>query len=486
MRIRNIILASFLSVATILSSAAGVKVVNGDVTVTRLDVARNKERLLLNMDIDISGMKLTRDRQLTVTPVIHNVDSTESYEFEPFIVAGHNLYFKHLRENDLDGATLYKAGKQGVIRYSGYVPVAKWMDDAVVKVDYRLGGCCSSVIARGADPIHVIKAPKPPVAPVYKPVFGYVSPVADTVKTRELKKRSYVDFPVNKIVIYPDYRNNAVELSRITGTIDSVRADKDITITAISIKGFASPEGTYKHNTWLAQNRTEALKTYVENLYHFAPGFIKTDFEPEDWEGLREYVVTSTLANREGILALIDSDLQPDVKDARIKRKYPRDYAFLLANVYPALRHSDYKIDYTIRTFTSLDDILRVLREDPRKLSLSEFYRAAQSMTPGSDEYNEVFETAVRMYPNDPVANLNAANTAMARRDLDAAARYLAKAGDSPEVTYASGVLAALREDYTKALSLFERAAKLKVADAPAAIASVKEIIEYKNKKADL
>ena len=171
--------------------------------------------------------------------------------------------------------------------------------------------------------------------------------------------------------------------------------------------------------------------------------------------------------------------MQPDAKDARIRRRYSRDYAFLLKEVYPALRHSDYKIDYNVRTFTSLDDILRVLSEDPRKLSLSEFYRAAQSMTPGSPEYNEVFETAVRLYPADPAANLNAANTAMSRGDLDAAARYIAKAGDSPEAVYASGILAALRGDYTAALPLMQRAAKLKVADAPAAVDVLNEIIEF-------
>lgn len=473
-------MATLVAVASITQATGGVSVVKGSIPVTRFDVARNGERMLLDLTFDVSGFKPGKDSELTVIPVLQNADSTESVTFAPVVIAGHNDYFRHLREDDLDGATLYRAGRQSSIEYRASAEDFPWMDDALLKVNYRITGCCSSVLAEGTDPVTPIKTPR------FKPIFNYVCPVADSVKTRELKKTSYVDFPVNKIVIYPDYRRNDIELPRIIATIDSVRNDPDITITAVSIKGFASPEGTYKHNTWLAQNRTQALKTYVERLANFKPDFIKTSYEPEDWEGLRRYVDKSSLAHRDGILALIDSDLEPDAKDARIKRDYPEEYAFLLATVYPGLRHSDYKIDYTIRTFTSLEEILRVLKSEPQKLSQAEFYRAAQSMKPGSPEYNEVFETAVRMYPDDPVANLNAANTAMSSGNYDKAAQYLAKAGDGPEAVYASGILAALREDYTKALSLFERAAKLKVADAPAAIASVKEIIEYKNKKADL
>lgn len=458
------------------ASAAPVEIAGGRIPVTRLDFARNGESLLMSMDLNLSSLELGKDKQITLTPVITSADSTETVEFSPVVIAGHNLYYKHLRDNDLDSAAaLYKAGSVNTVTYSSRIPDASWIDESSVSIEYTVGGCCDMMLAEGEEQLSRFHTP------VFTPQFAYVTPVGDVVKTRELARRSYVDFPVNKIVIYPEYRNNTVELSRIIATIDSVRADKDVIITDIFIKGFASPEGSYSHNTWLAQNRTEALRQYVEKLYSFEPGFIKTDFESEDWQGLRDYVAASELANRSGILALIDSDLEPDAKDARIKRDYPADYRFLLANVYPALRHSDYRIDYTIKSFTSLDDILRVLATEPQKLSLAEFYRAAQSMTPGSHEYNDVFETAVRMYPADPVANLNAANTAMQRGDLPAAARYLDKAGDDPSAVYARGILAALSGNYDEALIFFGQAARMKVADAPAAIESVKEIIAYRN-----
>ena len=87
----------------------------------------------------------------------------------------------------------------------------------------------------------------------------------------------------------------------------------------------------------------------------------------------------------------------------------------------------------------------------PQKLSLEEFYVLAENYEQGSEAYNEVWETAIRMYPSDPVANLNAANTAMIKGDYDRAMRYLDKAGDSAEALYGRGVLEVLREDFDAA-----------------------------------
>ena len=122
---------------------------------------------------------------------------------------------------------------------------------------------------------------------------------------------------------------------------------------------------------------------------------------------------------------------------------YPEEYRFLLDNVYPGLRHSDYAVEYVIRSYADVAEIRELIKTTPQKLSLHEMFVLAQSLEPGSDEYREVFEVAVRMYPEDPVANLNAANIALGRDELDRAEVYLAKAGDAPEAVYARGILAA-------------------------------------------
>ena len=55
------------------------------------------------------------------------------------------------------------------------------------------------------------------------------------------------------------------------------------------------------------------------------------------------------------------------------------------------------------------------------------------------------------MFPNDEIANLNAANAAIRRDDFAAARKYLDKAGDTAEAVYARGALAVREKDYDMA-----------------------------------
>lgn len=60
---------------------------------------------------------------------------------------------------------------------------------------------------------------------------------------------------------------------------------------------------------------------------------------------------------------MIRSDLAPDAKEWRIKKNYPEAYAYLLANVYPGLRHSDYAVKYEVRAYTDVAEIRRLLKD---------------------------------------------------------------------------------------------------------------------------
>lgn len=179
---------------------------------------------------------------------------------------------------------------------------------------------------------------------------------------------------------------------------------------------------------------------------------------PEDWQGLREYVVNSNLQNRDAILELIDNtSLDPDAKEWKIKATYPDDYRFMLDTWYPALRHSDYVVSYSVRPF-SVEEAKEIMKTKPQQLSLEEMFMVAQTYEPGSHEFNEVMETAVRMFPDNPTANINAACTRMEQGDLNGAKRYLDKAGNSPEAIHARGVIAMLEGNNTEARKLLNQA----------------------------
>lgn len=475
---KNILFILSLAVGMLTCHAVNVDVLDGAIALKDVKVERSQSRLILHMDIDASALKQGGNSETVLTPVLNGPDG-QTYRFPEVVISGRNRYYYRLRNTpDGDTGLLYRSVKNLNVPYQSLTEYEPWMEVSELSIEYGQSDCgCDMPLT----PMPLLRLDYKPR--LFEPHFAFITPEAEAVKMRDLKGSAYIDFPVNRTELYPDYRRNPEELASIRKTIDVVRNDSNVTITSFSIKGFASPEGSYSNNVRLAKGRTATLKDYVQKLYAFDPAIMHTSYEPEDWEGLRRYVEKSDIANREAILAIIDSDLAPDPKNAKIQKDFPQQYAFLLREEYPALRHSDYTINYMVRTFTSVDEIKKVLRTAPQNLSLNELFLVAQSYEPGSEDYCEVFETAVRMFPDNPVANLNAANIAIQRREYAKALAYLSKAGDTPQATYAYGLIEAFEKNYDKALPLFDKAASEGLAEAAEAAKQVRDIIEHENQQ---
>ena len=472
-----------LTIVATLSVAMGFAQDSTEIAVKEYTLELKSDgNLNVDIDIDFTQLNIKTTQLVVLTPII--INGQNSLELKSIAVYGRNRRIYYLRNEEerpttTEDVILTPRQARDVIAYNTIIPFAEWMDGCrvnLLRTDY---GCCGRPTEVGSTPL----VERFPIESYY-PELIYLRPKHEAVKTRQISGSAFIDFPVSQTVIYPDYRNNVAELAKITGTIDSVKRDQDVTIKSISIKGFASPESPYSNNTRLAKGRTEALKAYVEDMYHFGQGFIKTDFEPEDWAGLERYVEASSLPHKEEILAAIRSDREPDNKEWFIKSNWREDYRFLLKNCYPALRHSDYVIEYEIESYSNPADIERILHTAPQNLSLEEFYILAQTYEPGSEKFNELFETAVRMYPNDAVANLNAANSAILKGDYRAADRYLDKAGDMAEAIYTRGALEVYMEHPVEAKFYFEEAKRRGVEQAETALAEIainRNIVTTKN-----
>ena len=462
-----------------------------------LSMQRNEGYMSIKLFFDFDSIKVRSNRAMLYTPRI--IGTSDTLELKSVGIYGRARYLQQQRyskNNELTFITgkdemgirrkdLRRKGlKDSLLAYEVVVPYESWMDGARLELTNSECGCCDQVLGTSTDSIYdYVDKIKP-----FKPTPVYLQPEAEKIKTRAISGQAFIDFVVNRTEIDPNYRNNIVELNKIRATIDPLATDEDITVKEVFIKGFASPEAPYKRNAELAKGRTESLREYVSNLYNFGD-VIVTAYEAEDWAGLRAYVEKSNLKNRDAILALIDSDRDPDSKELMIKRSYKDDYKHLYKECYPSLRHSDYRIEYTIRSYYDVEEIKRVMFERPQNLSLQEFSFAAQSMEPGSDEFNETFEIAVRMYPDDEVANLNAANIALSKGNLKAAERYLAKSGDSKEAVYSRAVYAFLARDYDAAETLAKQSIEMGMDAEPKSllreIADVRRRLEVYEKRGE-
>ena len=455
MKHKSYIYTALLALATAIPSAAGklpVKIVGGKVGVENVKTIKSGEQMDVSMNFVLDSLHMPLNRRIVLTPYMVSA-AGDSVFFRPVVINDRRQQVMYDRRDHrrYDAADAYvvrrKNGSQQSLQYFASAPYANWMQQAKVKVSEDLCGC-GDVKNQTAETLKKM----------YTPQCAFLAPVAAATKTYEMHGRAFIDFPVDRTELHPDYRQNPRELAKIVDTINIIKRDPLMTITNIDIHGYASPESPYEHNAWLAEHRAATLKNYVRQLVKLDDRLFSVHFTPEDWDGLRTYLRESNIDNRDAILAIAcDTTLAPDPREWAIKTRYPDEYRTMLATWYPALRHSDYIVTCTVRPF-SVDEAKELIKTRPQLLSENEMFLVAQTYEPGSKEFNDVMETAVRMFPNDATANLNAACTRLQEGRYDLAKAYLDKAGDSPEADNARGVYYWMSGDEEHALEFFIKA----------------------------
>lgn len=422
-------------------------------------ITRSDENVLtIDMDVVLNkNLKLTSNNVATITPFLEAEGRKKL--LPPIVVYGRKRELVNQRSNKMPEVTYTtirrKRNKEQKVDYQIQMQFERWMHHAELKLNVDVCGCCDILEESIGELITQLNIPSLSM----NPAITYITPVAEGVKHRAAEGKAFLEFPVNKMIIYPEFRHNTSELAKIRATIDTVRNDKNTTLTGIKIHGYASPEGSYANNARLSEGRTRTLADYVTSYYNFNRKLIVTQSTPEDWVGFRKFVEGSTLEKKGEILALIDNqNLESDIKEKTIAKLVgPQVYKYLLDECYPALRHSDYTVNYTVRSF-NLEESKEILKKSPQLLSLQEFYLIAQSYEQGSEEFNKAFHVAVLMFPEDPVANLNAAAMEIQKGgDLSAAKKHLAKADKTtPETLNNLGVVAMIEGDLKAAEAYFK------------------------------
>lgn len=428
------------------------------VAIENLKISRHADDLRISFDFSPKNLNPGRDREVRITPVLRSASGADSLVLSPVTVAGRNRYLLAQRYGAAaELADTYSSSDKSRIYYKKDVSYLPWMEECSLYLRKELANCCDPIADFGNDLIAKIDYRKPS----FKIAPKYVFLTGDSAVEMEAEGKAFVDFIVNRTEIRPDYRRNTRELGKILASINSIKKDPDAIITRVTFKGYASPEGSYENNVRLAMGRTNALKEYVRNKLSFSSEIMHSDYEPEDWEGLRRWVLECNLPHKNEILTIIDSDLAPDPKDNEIKRSFPQEYKLILDSVYPALRHSDYTVKYQIRTFVDIDELKRVYASTPERLRPVDFQLIANTFPQGSKEFDEVLMKAVEIHPYNHEANVNAANISIKGGEMKSAAKYLAHAGESAEAIYTRAQLAALQGDLVRCKQLLEVSAKL-------------------------
>lgn len=461
-------LSALLAVAAVSPSHAQqyLKIYNGNISVQANELKQQGDSLLLTMNLDIptKQIKLDSRKSLELIPVLEG--SKGRMAFPSVLINGKNrnkVYKRKAALGNLRGENVpyavIRKGDMSVLHYVQQVSYESWMDDAHLNIVEDLCGCAGT--NQGSAQSQIFSSVELEKIDIYtpQPQLAYIVPAVEAVKKRAEVKDVFLDFKVGSSTIFRAMNQNDAELQKVENMIKDVRNDDNLKITGLTFRGYASPEGSASSNLRLSDTRARSMMNYLAGQVDLKGLTTKAEGGGEDWIGLEKLLSESFIPDKDKLLDIIKQCGTTDACEMKMRNVGGGvPYRQMLAELYPQLRRTVCSVDYIAKDF-SVDEGREVIKSHPQQLSMNEMYLVANTYPAGSEQFNEVFETAVRMFPNDDVANLNAANSAIERGDLVSAQKYLNRVKSTGgEAENCRGVLCLLKGDYDNAESHFRRA----------------------------
>jgi len=439
--------------------------VKDHISVQKKQVQINKNgKALVNLDILLDGVEVSSNRQLVLTPIISNENN--KVDLPPVVVNGKsraNLYKRSLvlsGKRDNSFSVINATDKKVVtkIPYNVTVPYEPWMKTASVYLIEDLCGCggsgeeyVSAFITKGIDYAGFNGN--------FAPSVNFILPQKEDVKIRDEHGEAYVIFQTSKWDILPRLFNNSRELEKIRNSLQYVREEPTAKITSVSIKAYASPEAPYDYNLNLSKKRASALADYVRSHDDVPAGILSYDGLGEDWANFEKAVSADpNINNKSDILRIIRNSSSYDEKEKQLKELAGGSpYKYMLNNIFPRLRRADYKIEYTVPPYT-VEKGKELLKSKPNMLSLEEMYQVAYSYEEGSKPFINAFLQAAKSFPDNAVAQINAATANLLEGNIPEAQKTLEQYESNPDAWNSLGLVYMYTNDFQKAQYYLEKA----------------------------
>ena len=176
------------------------------IAVRNLKVEPTDRTLVLDMDLCLDSLHLRSNRRMVFTPTVSGGDGYTRL-MPPIVLNGRkqSISYKRFAHNDYgpDALAVYRRnGTRQTVHYSAVLPYEPWMKNCDVAIEEDLCGC-GDVLDQAVTPLRRLRRPRMP----------YVRPAVEGPKERHYDGQAFIDFPVDKITLYPDYRANPTELA---------------------------------------------------------------------------------------------------------------------------------------------------------------------------------------------------------------------------------------------------------------------------------
>jgi len=449
--------------------------------------AKKQREVNLDMNINLDNLDLNTRQLIMLTPVLESEDQSVKQELPPVVINGRNRDKVNKRRQKLEGQSVYRTAPYTVVKrqkgqpqqitYNQNLPFESWMRKGKLVLRQEVAGCVNCGISESERQLL-----SPLLGDPYKPIYktSYITPQVEEIKNRDEVRELRLNFKVNSIVLSPDQGNNRAELEKVDSIVRAINYDDDFTLVGVKITGYASPEGNEQGNVRLSEGRARALADYIAGAHRVSKDRFSLNWEGEDWKGLEYLIERSEMTEKEkeDVLDIIRNNTINATRKSKLQSyNGGRTYRWMLAELYPLLRRNNCVIDFTVRQF-ELEKARRMIRTNPKLMSLNEMYIVAESYPKGSAENQEAFDIAVRMYPDSPVAVNNAVAALIEKGDYKTAIQRLERVKDNPEVWTNLGVALAETGRYDEAMDYFRKAAANNSAEAVENVRQLEMLLE--------
>ncbi|MDR2130667.1 MAG: DUF3868 domain-containing protein [Odoribacteraceae bacterium] len=424
-----------------------------------------KDKVTLDFTIDLKKVKMDPQMMLTLTPVIRSYDNTNTHVFDPIIISG-GKRDKALSRALAFGAIHFDIEPQARIRHrNGHpgevvvqleLPYSSWLRRSKLIINEVSTGCRACEIGQ-----RELEVAAQTLSSVYTPSYqvSFIYPPVESPKKRSDIHVARLDFAAGKSDVSVNFNNNAAMLEKVDNFFAEIFSDPNLSISTCNVVGYASPDGDYDSNMLLSEARVDSFVNYLKNQYKIPAKKIQVRWHGEDWEGVLKLIEPLSFQDKSEVEKIIRTETNITRRKARLKAlSGGTTYRFLLDEVFPALRRSEYTINYIVRPF-DVAKAKSVIYQKPCHLNLNEFYLVAHTYEKGSPEFNETFQIAVESFPEDPIARINASAASILDEQYDVAITRLLSINQG-EAWNNLGIAYSNVKNYDEALYYFERAVK--------------------------
>jgi len=282
------------------------------------------------------------------------------------------------------------------------------------------------------------------------------------------------------------------EIKALVDYINEAKENERKQFTSVTVSSYASPDGAEDLNSKLADNRSKAADKYVQKQFRKVEEATKEDFvsnniTAEDWDGFKQLVQASDIADKDLILKVLSMYSDSDTREKEIKN-IAAVYIELAKDILPKLRRSKINVNVNLIGYSD-EEITAIFNAKPDSLNVEELLYAAtltkdqaQKLnvytkcteiypkewrgfnnkgvilfeTDKYDEAKQAFEAAKELDNTNAKVLNNLGAVELVKGNVAAAKELFTSAGSAgAELNYNTGIVAIKEADYAGAVSMF-------------------------------